>query len=95
MRAKRSCSATLARPSPGSLYEFLHGEDPEALFLSAAATPPAEMEGAVGQLIDCLSYTTDEMREAVFAALLYLTGETHGRSEYRWKTWWRSRQEQR
>jgi hypothetical protein len=27
----------------------------------------------------------------VFAALLYLTGETHGTDIHRWRTWWSER----
>jgi hypothetical protein len=82
---------SLARRPAHSLLEALGGEDPEELFLAAAATDTDVRDVAIGQLIEGLSYGAPQIREATFGSLLYLTGETHGRSEYRWKDWWRLR----
>lgn len=84
---------SLVRPPTRSLLEALGGEDPAELFLAAAAMSGEQRDTAISQLIDGLSYASPSIREAIYGALLYLTGETHGRSEYRWRDWWRLQRE--
>ncbi len=84
-----------ARPASRPLSELLVEGEPEELFLAAVSADAGEREGVIGQLIGGLGGLRGPAREAAFGALLYLTGETHGRSEYRWMTWWRARQADR
>ncbi len=82
---------TIARPPSLSLAVALRSGPADEVFLAAAATPPALRPRAVDQLVQSLATTQGAVREAAFAGLLFLTGETLGRSEYRWQQWWRER----
>ena len=80
----------------GSLAEALVQEDgsPRALFLLAvgAGAAAATEDERLSALIEALPELTGARMEATFGALQCLTGETHGRSVYRWQSWWHRRQ---
>ena len=76
-------------PAPGGpLAEHLQSGSPGGIFLAAAGAPAAVREETLDRLIVALSASTGRAREAILAALLYLTGETHGRDAHLWRTWW-------
>jgi len=79
---------SLAPAPEGSLESHLQSGSPSGIFLSAAAAPPEQREATLDRLIDALSSSGGRAREAILAALLYLTGETHGRDAHLWRTWW-------
>jgi len=82
-----------ALPPAGSLERHLAEGDPEGIFLAAAAVSGAteRREEVLGRLIEALPDSGGAAREALFGALLFLTGETHGRDTWRWTNWWRER----
>lgn len=82
---------SLAEVPPGTLAQHLQSLSVPGIFLSAASAPADRREGTLATLIEALPATPEPARGAVFAALLYLTGETHGRDIYRWSTWWKAR----
>ena len=75
----------------GGVLAALGDPDADELFLAAVTTPAAGREEVVGRLVAELPRLDGDHQEAAFAALLYLTGESHGRSEYRWQAWWDAR----
>lgn len=79
---------SLAPAPAGPLAEHLQSGLPGGIFLVATRAPPEEREETLDRLIDALSASTGRAREAILAALLYLTGETHGRDAHLWRTWW-------
>ena len=79
---------SLAPKPAGTLAEHLQSASPGGIFLSAAAAPAAVREQTLDRLIDALPASSGRAREAILAALLYLTGETHGRDAHLWRTWW-------
>ena len=82
---------TAPLPPAGSLEQHLQAGDAEGVFLSAVASPSAVREDVIGRLVAALPDSSGASREAVFGALLFLTGETHGRDVWRWTTWWKQR----
>jgi len=82
-------------PAPGGTLEsHLQSGSPSGIFLSAAGAPPAQREATLDRLIDALAQSDGRAREAILAALLYLTGETHGRDAHLWRTWWNEQRRQ-
>ena len=79
---------SLAPLPGGTLGSHLQSGSPSGIFLTAAGAPPEEREATLDQLIAALPSSTGRAREAILAALLYLTGETHGRDAQLWRTWW-------
>lgn len=80
------------RPVPrGTLREHLQSGSTDGIFLAAVSAAPERLEEVLEALIEALPTLTATVRHAVFAALLYLTGETHGTDIHRWSTWWRER----
>jgi hypothetical protein len=76
-------------PAPGGTLESnLQSASPSGIFLTAAGSSPEEREATLDRLIDALPASAGAAREAILAALLYLTGETHGRDAQLWRTWW-------
>jgi len=82
---------SLAEVPPGTLAQHLQSRSLPGIFLSAASAPAERREQTLAALIEALPATPEPARGAIFAALLYLTGETHGRDIYRWSTWWKAR----
>jgi len=79
---------TLAPRPEGSLESNLPNGSPEGIFLLAAASPPEDKDATLDRLIDALPASAGRAREAILSALLYLTGEMHGRDAQLWRTWW-------
>jgi len=77
---------------PGTLAQHLQSGSVPGIFLSAASARGERREQALAMLVAALPATPEPARGAIFAALLYLTGETHGRDIYRWSSWWKARQ---
>ena len=88
----RATLETSPLPPAGTLERQLQEGDPAGIFLSAVASPPAVREDVVGRLVAALPESGGAGREAIFGALLFLTGETHGRDVWRWTTWWKQRE---
>jgi hypothetical protein len=81
-----------ARPVPaGSLAEHLQSGSPDGIFLAAVSAAPERRDEVLGALVESLPASGGAARNAVFAALLFLTGETHGTDIHRWRTWWSER----
>ena len=85
---------SLAPAPEGTLESHLQSGSPGGIFLSAAGAPQKEREATLDRLIDALSSSGGRAREAILAALLYLTGETHGRDAHLWRTWWNQQRRQ-
>jgi hypothetical protein len=83
----------LARP--GSLKEHLQSRSPDGIFLAAVSAAPERHEDVLETLVEALPAVGGTARNAVFAALLFLTGETHGSDIHRWRTWWSERTHRR
>jgi hypothetical protein len=79
---------SLAPAPPGLLEEHLQSGRPDGIFLAAAGAPDAWRAHVLDRLVDALPASRGAAREACFAALFWLTGETHGRDIHRWSTWW-------
>jgi len=79
---------SLAPAPPGLLEEHLQSGRPDGIFLAAAGAPDAWRAHVLDRLVGALPASRGAAREAVFAALFWLTGETHGRDVHRWSTWW-------
>jgi hypothetical protein len=85
-------SLEATRPVPaGSLAEHLQSGSPEGIFLAAVSAAPERYDEVLEALVESLPASGGPARNAVFAALLYLTGETHGTDIHRWRTWWSER----
>jgi hypothetical protein len=82
---------SFAPAPPGTLQEHLQSRSVPGIFLSASGAPAGRREEVLETLVEALPATPQPAREAIFAALLYLTGETHGRDIYRWSSWWKAR----
>jgi hypothetical protein len=76
----------------GSLEAALQSGDGPGIFLAATAMPTEGRDELPGVLVGALAGLDRPAREAAFAALLYLTGETNGRDIYRWRSWWKQRE---
>lgn len=63
--------------------------DPAEVFLAGLAGAPEgqALNARLSELVQALPDLTGARREAVFGALHGLTGQTEGRSVYRWRTW--------
>jgi hypothetical protein len=79
---------SVAPAPPGLLDEHLQSGASDGIFLAAAGAPPEWRSLVLDRLVSALPASRGKAREAIFAALLWLTGETHGRDVQRWSTWW-------
>jgi hypothetical protein len=84
----RATLESLAPAPPGLLEEHLQSGNADGIFLAAAGAPPAWREHVLDGLVGALPSSRGPAREAIFAALLWLTGQTHGRDVQRWSAWW-------
>jgi hypothetical protein len=84
----RTALESLAPVPPGLIEEHLQSGRADGIFLAAAGAPPAWREHVLDRLVGALPASRGPAREAIFAALLWLTGQTHGRDVQRWSTWW-------
>ncbi len=84
----RAVLDSVAPAPPGLLDEHLQSGQPDGIFLAAAGAPPEWRSLVLDRLVGALPASRGEAREAIFAALLWLTGETHGRDVHRWSAWW-------
>ncbi|HEX5008779.1 MAG TPA: hypothetical protein VFY71_00155 [Planctomycetota bacterium] len=84
----RTQLASLAPAPPGLLEEHLQSGLPDGIFLAAAGAPPEWRKLVLDRLIGALPSSHGPAREAIFASLLWLTGQTLGRDEHRWSAWW-------
>ncbi|MHC5210055.1 MAG: hypothetical protein ACYTG2_04995 [Planctomycetota bacterium] len=85
-----------ARPAPaGTLKEHLQSGSPGGIFLAAISVAPERREDVVETLVEALPVVETALRNSVFAALFYLTGEGHGTDIHRWSTWWSERRHER
>jgi hypothetical protein len=75
-------------PPQASLAQRLESGDGPGIFLSSVTAPAERRTQVLDSLIEALPRIGQEARDASFAALLYLTGETHGYDIHRWRTWW-------
>ena len=80
--------ASVAPAPPGLLDEHLQSGLPDGIFLAAAGAPPEWRTLVLDRLIGALPSSRGPAREAIFASLLWLTGQTLGRDENRWSAWW-------
>jgi hypothetical protein len=80
--------ATLAPAPPGLLEEHLQSGQADGIFLAAAGAPPEWRPLVLDRLIEALPASRGPAREAIFASLLWLTGQTLGRDVQRWSSWW-------
>ncbi|MBM3984976.1 MAG: hypothetical protein FJ296_04685 [Planctomycetes bacterium] len=80
--------ASLAPAPPGLLDEHLQSGRPDGIFLTAAGAPAGWRSLVLDRLVGALPASRGAAREAIFAALFWLTGETCGRDIHRWSTWW-------
>ncbi len=86
---------SFAPAPPGTLEEHLQSGTPAGIFVLAAAAPPERRTEVIDALVTALPSLGDAARQAAFAALLYLTGETNGQDIHRWRSWWKDRQHAR
>jgi hypothetical protein len=84
----RATLETFAAQPAGSLAQHLESGSGPGIFLSAVMAPAVRRLQVLDSLIEALPRTGRSARNASFAALLYLTGETHGYDIHRWRTWW-------
>jgi hypothetical protein len=84
----RATLESLAPAPPGLIEEHLQSGDANGIFLAAAGAPPAWREHVLDCLVGALPASRGPAREALFAALLWLTGQPHGRDIQRWSAWW-------
>jgi len=84
----RAALDSLAPAPAGLLDEHLQSGRPDGIFLAAAGAPPEWRSMVLDRLVSALPASRGKAREAIFAALLWLTGETHGRDVHRWSAWW-------
>jgi hypothetical protein len=70
------------------LAQHLESGHGPGIFLSAVTAPAESRMQVLDTLIEALPRIGKQARDAAFAALLYLTGETHGYDIHRWRTWW-------
>jgi hypothetical protein len=87
-------SAYAAVP-PGSLASHLQSGSPDGIFLAAVSAAPERQDEVLETLVESLPSVGGAARNAVFAALYYMTGETHGTDIHRWSTWWGERRHER
>jgi hypothetical protein len=80
--------SSVAPAPPGLLEEHLQSGLPDGIFLAAAGAPPEWRTLVLDRLIGALPSSRGPAREAIFASLLWLTGQTLGRDENRWSAWW-------
>jgi hypothetical protein len=80
--------ASLAPAPPGLLDEHLQSGRADGIFLAAAGAPAGWRALVLDRLVGALPASRGAAREAIFAALFWLTGETCGRDIHRWSTWW-------
>jgi len=80
--------ASLAPAPPGLLDEHLQSGRPDGIFLAAAGAPADWRPLVLDRLVGSLPASRGATREAIFAALFWLTGESCGRDIHRWSTWW-------
>ncbi|MGQ0552038.1 MAG: hypothetical protein ACT4PU_02325 [Planctomycetota bacterium] len=79
------------RPQRG-LEECLQSGEARSIFLRAASASQAERDQVLDTLIGSLFGLRGTARDAVFAALLFLTEERHGRDIQGWSAWWTEQQ---
>lgn len=81
--------ATLRRAPSAPLATLLGAPDvaPAEVFLAAAHEGEQQRTVTLYALLDSLAEAPRPVREAIFGALLYLTGTTNGRSEAQWRAW--------
>ena len=86
----RATLESLAPAPPGLIEEHLQSGNANGIFLAAAGAPPAWRGHVLDRLVGALPASRGAAREAIFAALFWLTGQPHGRDVQRWSAWWRT-----
>lgn len=83
--------AAIATCAPGeaqALEGALRSGAARGIFTAAAAASPADRPSVTGRLVEALDGAAGPARDAICAALHYLTGELYGRDAARWRNWW-------
>lgn len=88
LAAQAATLASLAPAPPGLLDEHLQSGRADGIFLAAAGAPAGWRALVLDRLVGALPASRGAAREAIFAALFWLTGESCGRDIHRWSTWW-------
>lgn len=88
---KGAASALAALGTPAAreaLYRFLRDEEESVRFEAYCAVGDLRHKGSVPVLIERLGAESSHLRWSPYFELRMVTGEDHGLSKGRWRTWW-------